>query len=190
MTEDNENIENENVAVMDEPAASNQDSDKRVPLSALQKERKKRQELEEEVNYYRSQYQEPVEETHVPQDVVTRDDINALQADTLRQFNEQSWAKDNPEKIDFLNQNLETFLKQRPHLAQAIASAPNRYEEAFTLVSSLSPQQQQQLAKESSRKSPLNPSNVPKASGVKQTMDVMDMSDDEFRAWRQSRKRR
>lgn len=190
MTEDNENIENENVAVMDEPAASNQDSDKRVPLSALQKERKKRQELEEEVNYYRSQYQEPVEETHVPQDIVTRDDINALQADTIRQFNEQSWAKDNPEKIDFLNQNLETFLKQRPHLAQAIASAPNRYEEAFTLVSSLSPQQQQQLAKESSRKSPLNPSNVPKASGVKQTMDVMDMSDDEFRAWRQSRKRR
>ncbi len=189
-----------------EPEAE-QKEETTVPLSALQKERKKRQELEHEKIRYetenrilREQQQratlpEPKED-ETQYESTTRKELKTGLSQTkeeiLREVRETFWVENNPEKFERTREHLDNFLKQRPNLRDAIANAPNRWEEAYTLMEALTPKQQSQLRTPQAPKkeTPGNPSGIPKAAALNQAVDVMSMSDKEFNEWRQTQKRR
>lgn len=164
--------------------------EQQVPLTALQKERKKRQELQAEIEYLKQQSQKNQEEDYSQYETATREDLTKSQADTVRVVEERLWMKQNPEKAEKINEELPQFLKQRPHLAQAIAASPNRYEEAYLLMNAFSPREKKvEAPKAQPKPAPGSPSSVPKGAALDQTVDVMNMDDSEFRKWRQSLKR-
>ncbi len=171
-----------------------------VPLSALQKVREKKRELELELQWERQrnaqqmqQSSKPPEEDNSRYESATREDLSRSQEEAIRLIEEKLWIRQNPEKYERINEQLPTFLKQRPNLASAINQSANRYEEAYTLMEALSPKQQQQLRKEAvtpKKEAPHAPSGVPKAAALNESVDVMNMSDSEFAAWRQTKKKR
>jgi hypothetical protein len=176
-----------------------QPNEERVPLSALQKERRKRQEIEQELRWVKEQsirqqranetVQEP-DESHL--EPATREELGRSEQKIIRSVEERSWIKNNPEKTEEINEKLSEFLKQRPHLAAAIEGAPNRYEEAWLLMDALTPKQKTALRPVASPKkeAPGNPAGGPKAAALNQAVDVMNMSDSEFNAWRNSQRKR
>ena len=172
-----------------------------VPLSALQKLREKKKELELELQWERQRnaqqqapFTKPPEEDNSRYESATREDLIRAQEESIRAFEERQWIKNNPEKYERINEQLPTFLKQRPNLALAINQSSNRYEEAYTLMDALTPKQQQQLKKESSpapkKEAPNAPGGVPKAAVLNDAVDLMNMSDKEFADWRDSRRKR
>jgi hypothetical protein len=179
-----------------EEAQVAQEEPQKVPLSALQKERKRRQELEQELQWERRRQQQlapppPVEEDNSKYESATREDLSRAQEEAIRVIEERIWIKNNPEKYEKVNEYLPQFLKQRPNLASAINSATNRYEEAYTLMDALTPKQQQALKPTVAKKeAPGAPTSVPKAAALNQAVDVMSMSDSEFVAWRNTQKKR
>lgn len=172
-----------------------------VPLSALQKERRKRQEIEQELRWHKEQMmrqsapiaQEPDDSLQEP---ATREDLGKFKQDfkkeVKREVYESEWIRNNPERVADISDKLPEFLKQRPHLARAIEDAPNRYEEAWLLMDALTPKQKSALkpAPLSKKDTPGNPGSVPKAAAMNQSVDVMAMNDSEFYAWRQSQRKR
>ncbi len=179
----------------DAPEVNNEEKTM-VPLSALQKLRDKKKELELQLQFERQrnaeQYQRPQEDDNSRYESATKEDLRTSQEEAVRLIEEKMWIKQNPEKYEKVNEYLPTFLKQRPNLASAINLASNRYEEAYTLMDALTPKQQQQLKKEIAPKkeAPNSPGGVPKAAMLNEAVDVMSMSDNEFAAWRQSKKKR
>ena len=174
--------------VLEEP-----EQNKQVPLSALQKERKKRQDLEQELYWERQRAQkakEEPEDSSAQYESATKEDLVRSQNEAIRAVDERMWIRSNPDKYELINEHLPQFLKQRPNLASAINNAENRYEEAYTLMTALSPKQQQRSAPMTKRDAPHAPSSVPKGAAMNQAVNVMEMSDREFAQWRQSQKRR
>lgn len=171
-----------------------------VPLSALQKLREKKKELELELQWERqrnaqqAQPQKPAEDDNSRYESATKEDLSRSQQEAIRVIEEKLWIKQNPEKYERINEQLSTFLKQRPNLVLAINQAANRYEEAYELMDKLTPKQQQQLAKQSApipkKEAPNAPGGVPKAAALNEAVDIMGMSDTEFAAWRQAKKKR
>ncbi|HJZ04594.1 MAG TPA: hypothetical protein VJ327_01875 [Patescibacteria group bacterium] len=180
------------------------EQEKMVPLSALQKERAKRhserearQRAEVENQYLKEQRikPEPKEEDEsqyeAPTKAEVKNDISRSEAAIVRKVQESLWISQNPEKSQYIEDNLETFLKQRPNLRNAIGEAQNRYEEAYLLMNALTPKQRQEL-KPKVEKKPVagSPGGIPKAAALNDAVDVMSMSDDEYRTWRTDRKKR
>ena len=170
--------------------------EKQVPLSALQKMRKRAQEAEmraEILEKYQQQpkQQEPEEDLR-RYESATIADLERVQEQSVRIAEERFWIRQNQERYEYVNENLDKFLKQRPNLAHAINSASNRYEEAWTLMEALSPKQRKQMVAPSpvKKEAPNSPSGVPKAAAMNQAVDLMSMSDKEFAEWRVSQKRR
>jgi hypothetical protein len=169
-----------------------------VPLSALQKERRKRQDAEAELKMYREhqlkQMQQPAsqEDDDSQYEPVTKAELKKQQVQMMRDVEEKSWIRQNPEKAEAINEKLANFLKKRPNLAAAIEAAPNRYEEAWELMDKLSPRQKAALTSPPPTKkvTPNSPSGVPKAAAMNQAVDLMTMSDSEFVAWRNSKRTR
>lgn len=173
-----------------------------IPLSVAQKLREKKKELELENQWLKqknaelmqpSAQQKPPEEDNSRYESATREDLSRSQEEAIRVIEEKLWIKQNPEKYERINEQLPTFLKQRPNLALAINQSANRYEEAYTLMEALSPKQQTQLKKDASppkKEAPNAPNGVPKAAALNEAVDVMGMSDSEFAAWRQAKKKR
>ena len=185
-----------------EDADSEQNHEKTmIPLSVAQKLREKKKELELELQWERQERQRlmqsqsvqaPPEDDNSKYESATREDVLNAQDQAVRMIEERLWIRSNPDKYEKINEFLPQFLKQRPNLASAINSAQNRYEEAFTLMEALTPKQQQQIVKSAAPKkeAPNSPSSVPKGASLNQSIDVMNMSDDEFSKWRQEQKRR
>lgn len=209
MTEENpepQNVATENVETpvgidstnnQPEPAEQTQEDsvgehEKTVPLSAHLKERKKRQQLQEELEYYKKQAQqkpEQQEDDYSKYESVTREELGKYQFETIRAVRESDWAENYPERMAIVEAELEDFLKQRPNLGPAINSAPNRYKEAWELMNALSPRKQ--VAKSAvSKEAPRSPGTVPKAAALNEAIDVMNMSDAEFRNWAKSKRGR
>ena len=169
-----------------------------VPLTALQKEREKRKEAELQAQWERQErvrmqtQEKPPEEDNSRFESATKEDVELSQQRALKAFEEKMWMKANPDKVERLNELLPTLLKQRPHLVRAIEDAPNRYEEAYTLMDALTPKQQQQIktAAAPKKEAPNAPTGVPKAAAMNQAVDVMSMNDSEFLAWRKEQRRR
>ena len=177
-----------------------QREEERVPLSALQKERRKRQEAEKRAKLFEELQEKQLREQQsaAPQEeedlyeAATKSDLGRAEKQIMRAVEERSWIKNNPERASEVNEKLQEFLKQRPNLASAIEAASNRYEEAWTLMNALSPKQKAMLKPPvASRKdAPGAPTAVPKAAAMNQTVDFMSMSDSEFSAWRQAQRKR
>lgn len=175
-----------------------QPKEEHVPLSALQKERRKRQEIEQELRWMKEQSmrqqraETPTEPDESHLEPATREELGKAEQKILRSVEERSWIKHNPDKAAEVNDKLSEFLKQRPHLAAAIEGAPNRYEEAWTLMDALTPKQKIALrpTQPAKKDTPGNPAGGPKAAAMNQALDVMGMSDSEFNAWRQSQRKR
>ena len=198
--------QNFDIADIDHDVESEEHSDKSVPLSAVIKERRKRQEAEQrsqraeiELQYLREQSSKgqpkQEEEDDSEYEATTRADLKRsaeeVKRDTKRDIVEELWRDANPEKAREVDEKLAQFLKQRPNLASAINESKNRYAEAYTLMSALSPRQQQALSQKPEKKAaPGNPSGIPKAASINQAVDVMSMSDEEYRSWRQSFRKR
>jgi hypothetical protein len=175
-----------------------------IPLSVAQRLRERKRELELELQWEKqersrlqqqySQSQAPKEDDNARYESATREDLSKSQNEIVRIVEEKRWIKENPEAYEIVNERLPQFLKQRPNLASAIDQATNRYEEAYVLMKALSPKQQTQLAKSAAptarKEAPNSPGGVPKAAALNQAVDVMQMSDSEFTAWRKSQKRR
>lgn len=167
-----------------------------VPLAALQKERRKRQDVEAELKLYREnqlkqmQQQQPQEEDESQYEPLTRAEFKKQMQFEMRASEEKSWIRQNPEKTEVVNEELTNFLKQRPNLAAAIEAAPNRYEEAWELMDKLSPKQKAALKspQATKREAPNSPSGIPKAAAMNQSVDVMNMTDPEYLAWRKSKR--
>ena len=184
------------------PPEQEQPREEHVPLSAHIKERRKRQEIEQELRWYKEQAmrQQPAQAVPEPdeslQEPVIREDLGKFKKDfkqeVKREFFEDQWKTQNPEKLSEINEKLQEFLKQRPHLVRAIEDAPNRFEEAWTLMDALSPKQKIALRPAATVKkdAPGNPAGMPKAAAMNQGIDVMIMSDSEFNAWRNSQRKR
>ncbi len=169
-------------------------SQERVPLSALQKERRKRQDAELELKWHREQMAQKSPQAQEPDEslyeAATKEDLGKVKQQVIRDVHESTWIRSNPEKAAEVNEKLSEFLKQRPHLARAIEAAPNRYEEAWTLMDALTPKQKAILKAPAKKDSPGNPASVPKAAALNQVLDFSAMSDQEFNAWRQSQRKR
>jgi len=173
-----------------------------VPLSALQKERRKRQEAEIEARLYREQQQaymnnqkqeEPDDSQYEPVTKADLDkDLSKRDLALIRKIDENRWLRDNPEKAEVINRDLANFLKQRPNLVHAIDAASNRYEEAWELLDKLSPRQKVALKTNTTvrKEAPGSPSGIPKSASINQTVDFSNMSDKEFNEWRASKRKR
>lgn len=204
--EEEDNVESENMdAILEQPEVEQEEpseqpqerEEQKVPLSALQKMRKRAQEAELKAQWLQEQqakaYQAPVqkEEDTSHYESATRGDLIRSQEEAVRIVEEKLWIRNNPEKYERINEYLPNFLKQRPNLASAINEAPNRYEEAYTLMDALTPKQQSQLKAQQPRKeAPNAPGGVPKSAALNEAVDVMNMSDAEYQTWRQSKRRR
>lgn len=167
----------------------------KVPLSALHKERRKRQEIELENKWLKEQQARKPETVQEPDESryesATKEDLSKQEREIIRKVEERSWIKQNPERYEKVSELLPEFLKRRPNLAAAIEGASNRYEEAWELMTALTPKEQQKMKTAAAPKkdAPGSPSSVPKGAAMNQAVDVMSMSDAEFSSWRQSQKR-
>ena len=173
-----------------------QQREEQVPLSALQKERRKRQEIEHELKWHKEQMmaRKPEPETEPDEslyETATKEDLGKFKQQVLREVQETNWIKSNPDKAADINDRLPEFLKQRPNLASAIEAAQNRYEEAWELMDKLTPRQKVALKQVAARKdAPGNPAGIPKAAALNETINFSQMSDTEFNAWRQAQRKR
>lgn len=169
-----------------------------VPLSALQKERRKRQDLEQQLSYEREtrvpvQPQEEDESLHEP---LTRKDISYLRQEVRRDVLESDWLSKNSDKKQEILDKLPELLNKRPHLVNAINAAPNRWEEASELLSTFNYKEQVPLKAapgnkvKSQTQTPGSPSSVPKGAAMNASLDVMGMSDEEYSSWRKARKKK
>ena len=169
--------------------------EKTVPLSAHLKERKKRQTLQEERDYYKKMAEQkstpPTEEDDYSKfESVTREDLGKNQFETIRMVREGDWSENYPERMAIVEAELEDFLKQRPNLGPAINTAPNRYKEAWDLMQALSPRSKNSSRSAPQKEAPNSPGTVPKAAALNETLDVMNMTDREYRDWAKSKRKR
>lgn len=199
VTPHEENIESVDTSEpeVNEPEIEQEEQPKetQVPLSALQKERRKRQEAEIENRLLKEQQNKKPESVPEPDESryesATKEDLGKTEREILRKVEERSWIKHNPDKFEKVNELLTEFLKRRPNLAAAIEGATNRYEEAWELMDKLSPKEAKQISKPQVKKdAPGSPTGVSKAAVLNQAVDVMSMDDAEFAQWRKSQKRR
>ena len=186
------NTENHQEAVRQPQDESVEEHEKTVPLSAHLKERKKRQQLQEELELLKKSVQaKPAQEEddYSKYESVTREELGKHQFETIRAVREGDWADNYPERMAIVEAELEDFLKQRPNLAPAINSAPNRYKEAWELMQALTPRKPS-TKNNVAKQAPGSPGTVPKGAALNEVTDVMTMSDKEFREWAKSKRKR
>lgn len=169
---------------------------KKVPLEALKKERRKRQEAEMNAAYQYQQYQQlQQQQQQEPEDdsskyeSATQEDLEKNRMQTVQLLEERIWSKSNPEIKKYVDENLNNFLKQRPNYAIAINSAENRYEEAYELMEAFMPRQKKQVkgTHKSKMEAPNSPASVPKSAAMNNAVDLMSMNDKEYLEWRRSK---
>lgn len=136
--------EQDNVAaVSEQPEVESQEEhqeQKMVPLTALQAERRKRQELEAKVQVYdelvranQQQKQEPEEEEN-PNELVEKKTLKETTATTKREILETLYQDMNPEAVQKINKYLKPILEKKPWLASTVETAQNRYARAYEIV--------------------------------------------------------
>lgn len=128
------------VAVSEQPEvqAADEEQQKMVPLSALEAERRKRQEAEAKAQAYQEfAMREP------KQDAVEQEDPNALvekhvlhqnTAASERRILETLYQDMNPKAVLEINKYLKPILEKKPWLAQTVDAAQNRYARAYEIV--------------------------------------------------------
>ena len=194
----------EEAAPAEEESATNEPiaeeaKDKQVPLSALVKERRKRQEVEQENKAYRDlnikklreEAAAAPEEEESQYEPVTKADFNKEKFGMMQAIEENQWIKHNPEKAKIVNEKLTDFLNTKPHLKAALNQCVNRYEEAWDWLEKYTEKPKAPVKQSPVRReAPGSPSAVPKGAGLNQSIDLMGMNDKDFNAWRSSQRKR
>lgn len=152
MTEEEKEQPASEVAQQEEaPHAQNQaDEPKTVPLEALQAERRKRQDVEQNYKNYQELVKRLDQQKEAPpkaseedeEELVSRKDLKDFQQNLTteqffalkREIAEESFKETQPKAIKAINENLKQILEQKPWLADSIDKATNRYARAYEIV--------------------------------------------------------
>ena len=171
MTYEDEQIEDDYVVPEEDSDTDHTDEttgeepkEKMVPLSALLAERKKRQNsvAKESQSTYGS--------------YATKKDIQTVLED--------SWAEDNPDKVEFIEKNLPSVLKRKPHLKDVISASPNRVKEMYQLAKDFTPKMDSQKIVEENMKKPGASQSSSKEGSLSNVEMLRGMSSKEFREYR------
>lgn len=179
--------------------AENQPEDKERAglIRDLQKERQRRQELEQyamQMQMQQQQAQTAQQQNNTDNDeLLTRGDLNnfkqTAEQEFMRKVMETSWVEDHPEEISRINNDLPELLTKRPELKWAIENAPNRYKAAWKFLNDYSPRQQAK-PKIAPQQRPGSPQGVGKSAKIAQAASYMDMSDNDWEAYKAQKRRR
>lgn len=136
--------QNQDAAVSEHAEVENQEEhleQKMVPLSALQAERRKRQESEAKAQLYQEylvraqqEQQQPPQEEEDPTALVEKQHLKENTATTKREILETLYQDMNPEAVQKINKYLKPILEKKPWLAQSVDTAQNRYARAYEIV--------------------------------------------------------
>lgn len=152
MTEEQEVVESETVSEsVDYDTDQNQEAEvtedqqesldqEMVPVSALQAQRRRRQEAEQKNKMYEDYIsrlegkgEEPAQEED-PDDLVSLGQFRQEQNQTKRELREDLWADSNPDKVAQIETYWEELIKQRPLLHGVAKDSPNRLAAAYQLI--------------------------------------------------------
>lgn len=114
-----------------------ENTERMVPLSALQATRKKLQEAEAKAQAYHELLLKPKEEASVEEDpsaLVEKQQLKESQAWTKREILETVFRDMNPQAVQQINTYLEPILEKKPWLAASVDSAQNRWQRAYEIV--------------------------------------------------------
>lgn len=117
-----------------------EESQKMVPLSALQATRRKLQEAEAKASAYHEimlrakETQAEPAEPEDPNGLVERKHLKETTAETKREILETLFLDLNPKAVHDINNYLDPILTKKPWLRSSIDSALNRYARAFEIV--------------------------------------------------------
>lgn len=203
VSEDKNKIDNQaetslEVNLKDLPETEKQEQ---VPLHVLQKERRKRQELEErnraleeiQLKYLQSMQEktQPAEEDESGYEPVLknewRKELPNLEAQMMRNFEEKMWIKNNSDLAEVVAEKLGDFLKQKPYYAAAIKESSNRYETAWEIMDKFTPKKVEKPREPAN--APNSPSSIPKSGAINATVEFSKMSDAEYREYRRTHRR-
>lgn len=172
------------------------DKEREGLLRDLQKERQRRQELEQ---YYmqaqmQQQQQPPQSQDDTSDDeLLTRSDLKTFkktaEQEFMRKVMETSWVEDNPESVQRINEELPQLLTKRPELKFAIENSPNRYKAAAKFLDDYKPRRAAPKSQQR-RDRPGSPQGVGKSAKIAEAASLMDMSDQEYEKWKASKRRR
>jgi hypothetical protein len=200
MSEDSvaENVVNElTESNPQEGGAEQAEAERTVPLTALEAERKKRQEAEYKVQLaeqYHQQYIQQSQSTQKSQDDDEDDYTKQIKQSIRNEVNqelqqkmEQMYVAQNPQVVERINKELEPILKKRPRLAELIKTSENRYAAAMEIIEDYSPKLQPTETErklEENAKKPGSPQGLGKGSKMTQQEMVRSMSSDDFHRYR------
>lgn len=202
-----ETVTADDVEVSQEPEVETQEEGvedtkkvEHVPLSALQKERKRRKESDQRIALLESQLLQlqqantPKKEDDSDWEGVTKGELkNHSEVQNfmiMRSIKESDWLENNKDKLEIINEKLPELLKQKPHLKNAVGDALNRYQEAWEQIMGHSKLKEPKERVQKQNNAPGSPANLPKSAGVNQGFNVMEMTDAEFNEWRAKQRKK
>jgi hypothetical protein len=164
---------------------------RQVPLTALEAERHKRQEVEvhnrllqdyvTRLQQKQEDVKERVDDSNDDETLVNKRELKQFRekltseefATMKREIAEETFKEVNPEAIKQINTHLKEILERKPWLAKSIEDAPNRYSRAYEIVQDYSPAlaKKKTQANDAQRiiensKKPGNPATVGKPSNL------------------------
>ncbi len=185
---------------VDEESKDQQREEEKVPLSALKKERRERQEskirvemLEKELASVRSQAQQPIQpQVDNSNDLLTVGQQNKALLEMKRSILEEAYIENDPGIIDRMKNELPGILSNPNNkwLADSFEQAPNRLQRAKQILDMFKPSPKSEGAPAPDRtNTPRSPQSVAKTNKLSLTDRIMKMSDQELEEWRLSQKR-
>ncbi len=132
-------VSEESIDVAEEEVSS---EPKQVPLTALQAERRKRQDLEAQNRLYADYIErmkseneaQVLEEDEDPERLLDMKEFKSQQALTKREIREEVYKDMNPKAMAQVKKYLDQILEKKPWLADSIKSSENRYARAAEIV--------------------------------------------------------
>lgn len=138
---DGEQVEVETSDVREEVVEEVQE-ERKVPLSALEAERRRRQEAEAEKRVYEQlasrREQQPQEEVD-GDEWITRDQHTKTIQQAKREILEEAFVNSNPDAYQQIKDKLPGLIETKPWVEDVIKNAPNRWQRAWELIGDLSP---------------------------------------------------
>lgn len=126
-----------------EQAAPEQQEERTVPLTALEAERKKRQEAETQARLYelylQQQQQQPQQQEEDGDDILTKNEYRQNISLAKREILEEAFHSSNPQAVKQIEEYLPELIKQKPWIRDAVENAPNRWQRAWEMVSDFYP---------------------------------------------------
>jgi len=139
----------EEQVVEQEQEVEAEQQERTVPLSALEAERRKRQDVEAENRLYQQHLLQSQQKTQQPQEEDDADDliskrdamnlVNTHLLKTKQEFMEESFCSSNPEAVRQIEEQLPNLIKAKPWIEDVVKNAPNRWQRAWELVNDLAP---------------------------------------------------